>query len=316
MENPWLSVVIPSHNGERWLSATLQSLVDQEAQALEVILIDSSQGAASLDVARAFGDRLSMRIFQRRDLVSWTAKTNFGVEQARTKWICMLHQDDLWLRGRLARLGDWLSRAPDAAMHLHPCFIVDETGRRLGTWRCPFPADDTPVGDQLFYKHLLVHNSIGIPTPTIRRDAYLAVGGLDNALWFTADWDLYLKLAGHGDVFYHNDVLACFRIHRNSLTVLGSKNLCDFRIQHQIIIDRHLAKLHPWMRSHISRLFRASLEVNSALAAGMDKKYHLVLPAIGALLALGPRGIVEYFHSSRIIERLVPRMRAVFSGRY
>ena len=32
------------------------------------------------------------------------AKTNFGAEQAKGNWICMLHQDDLWLANRSAEL--------------------------------------------------------------------------------------------------------------------------------------------------------------------------------------------------------------------
>jgi hypothetical protein len=115
------------------------------------------------------------------------AKTNFGAEQAKGNWICILHQDDLWLPNRSAELRNWLLSQPDAVMHLHPCYIVDEVGRRLGLWRCPLPADGSAVPAQLFYERLRVQNFIGIPTPAIRRDAYLMVGGLDKTLWYTAD---------------------------------------------------------------------------------------------------------------------------------
>src|SRR5207248_1454282 len=141
---------------------------------------------------------------------------------------------DLWLPDRSIELQTWLSSRPDAVMHLHPCYIIDETGKRLGLWRCPLPADGDAVPAQLFYQKLLVQNFIGIPTPTIRRNAYLRIGGLDEALWYTADWDLYLNIAAIGDIHYHSIPLACFRIHKNSLTVLGSRDIEDFRKQHRI----------------------------------------------------------------------------------
>src|ERR1700726_391664 len=97
MEKPWLSVIVPSHNGERWLARTIESLVEQREQGIEVIVIDTSANEASLQIVDSFSDKLHIPAYRRPDLLSWMAKTNFGVEQARGEWICMLHQDDLWL---------------------------------------------------------------------------------------------------------------------------------------------------------------------------------------------------------------------------
>ena len=108
-----------------------------------------------------------------------------------------------WLPNRSVELRKWIAVQPDAVMHLHPCYIIDETGKRLGVWRCPLPATQSPVSSTVFIKRLLVQNFIAIPTPTIRRDAYLRVGGMDNLLWYAPDWDLYLKIAELGDIYYH-----------------------------------------------------------------------------------------------------------------
>ena len=158
MEEAWLSVIVPSHNGQRWLSTALQSIADQKECGIEVIVIDSSTEDASLAIAESFSTQFVIRALRRPDLLPWMAKTNFGVEQAKGKWICMLHQDDLWLPNRSAELQHWLLSQPDAVMHLHPCYIVDEGGRRLGLWRCPLPADGSPVPAQLLYERLLVQN--------------------------------------------------------------------------------------------------------------------------------------------------------------
>jgi hypothetical protein len=52
--------------------------------------------------------KLDLRNFRRPDLLSWMAKTNFGVEQASAKRIRMLHTDDLWLPNRSAELRNWV----------------------------------------------------------------------------------------------------------------------------------------------------------------------------------------------------------------
>jgi glycosyltransferase involved in cell wall biosynthesis len=316
MEKPWLSVIVPSHNGERWLGAALQSLVDQKARDIEVVVIDGSASDASLQIVNSFSDKLNIRGQRCLDLRSWTAKTNFGVEQARADRICILHQDDLWLPNRLANLRNWLSTQPDSAMHLHPCYIIDESGRRLGLWRCPLPDGDSPVPTHILFERLLIQNFIGIPAPTIRRDAYLRVGGLDDRLWYTADWDLYLKIAAIGDIFYHSTPLACFRIHKDSLTVVGSQNSADFKNQQKIVVDRHIGKLPPDVKEAMRRLAAASIDVNTALAASIAGESLQIMKAFAAVMALGPRGIRRYLFYSRILERAFPRLRALVAGRF
>ena len=229
---------------------------------------------------------------------------------------CILHQDDLWLPNRCAELRKWLSTQSDGVMHLHPSYIIDESEKRLGLWRCPLPAGEAPVQANILIERLLVQNFIGIPAPTIRRDAYLSVGGLDNTLWYTADWDLYLKLSAIGGVYYHSSPLACFRVHKDSLTMSGSRNSVDFRSQHQAILDRHADKLAPEARAEILPIAEVSLDLNTALAAAVAGQFAQLGKAVVSLLMLGPRSMGRYFYYSRIVERAFPRLRALVAGRF
>lgn len=313
MDPPWLSVIVPSHNGERWLGDALQSVLDQNEPGIEVILIDSSDQGTSREIAESFSGKLDIRIQPRPDLLPWTAKTNVAVAQAAAKWVSMLHQDDLWLPGRCAALRRWLAAQPDAVMHLHPAYIIDRAARRLGLWRCPLPDGDQPVAVQVLLQRLLVQNFIAIPAPAIRRDAYLKVGGLDEGLWYTADWDLYLKLLVVGEIYYHPEPLACFRIHGNSLTMSGGRGIEDFRSQMEVVRDRHIGKLTAGREATL-RIASASIEVNVALAAAGNGKPAQLITAAARLAALGPCNLVRYFRHSRIIERAYPRLRARLSG--
>jgi glycosyltransferase involved in cell wall biosynthesis len=316
MEKPWLSVVVTSHNRERWLADALQSLVDQHDEGIEVIAIDASVSDACWLIINTFSSKLNIRAERRLDLQPQAAKINFGVKQAQADRICILHDDDLWLPNRSAELRKWIAVAPDAVMHLHPSYIIDETGKRLGVWRCPLPATQSPVSATVFIKRLLVQNFIAVPAPTIRRDAYLSVGGMDNLLWYAPDWDLYMKIAGLGNIYYHSIPLACYRIHNSSLTVLASRNDSDFRWQHEIIIDRHLTKLDLVAQNQILPVARVSINVNTALAAALRGQYNCLFKAFVSLLALGPRGIRQYLVFSRIIDRAFPRLRALIARRF
>jgi glycosyltransferase involved in cell wall biosynthesis len=313
IERPWLSVIIPSYNGNRWFAAALQSIVAQGDPGIEVIVVDSSDTDDSLAIANDFYSPLAVRTYRRPELSSWMAKTNFAVEQAQADWICMLHKDDLWLPTRCFKVREWVAAHPDSVMHLHSARIIDDAGKRLGTWRCPLPGGESPVPAPVMFERLLIQNFIAVPTPIIRRDAYLKVGGLDEQLWYTADWDLYLKLLSAGDVYYHPDTLACFRIHGHSLTMSGSRNAGEFRTQMETVLDRHIGML-TGRHDRTRRLALASIDVNVALAAASAGKPAQLIKAVAMLFALGPRGMFRYLRHSRIIERACPRLRVRIAG--
>ncbi len=312
---PWLTVIIPSYCGERWIGAALASLASQEVEGVEVLLIDSSPTSATRDIAQGYVDRLPLRVFERCDLFSWQSKTNFGVELSKSRHVCWLGVDDIWLPGRGAAARTWIESDPQAALHLAPSAIIDKDGRKLGVWRCPL-APDGKLSSALVTERLLVQNFIAAPAPIFRRDAWLDCGGLDENLWYTADWDIWLKLVGCSSVYYHDCVTVGFRIHNDSLTATGSRHAEKFAQQMEIVLHRHLGKLGGGLREEVERAGRASITVNTALALASAGHPSGLLRAASQIMRLGPAGMRRYFRDSRILERLAPRMRAKLTGAF
>jgi glycosyltransferase involved in cell wall biosynthesis len=309
---PWLSVVIPSYRGEHWIDVALQSLLREARDGIEVLLVDGSPTPATLDLAQRFMDRLRLRTFRRVDLQSWQAKTNFGVQMAESKHVCWLGVDDVWLPGRAAAARAWIDAAPDAALHLASSLIIDKHGRKLGVWRCPLRAEAV-LPSSLVIERLLVQNFVAAPATIFRKDAWIGCGGVDAELWYTADWDVWLKLATLGPVRYHDLPTVGFRIHGGALTVTGSRQGAEFAEQMNIVLSRHLSKLDGNCRD-IERAARASIVVNSALASAAAGDSSALLRAGLQVLRLGPSGLHRYLRDSRIFDRVIPRMRARLAG--
>jgi hypothetical protein len=66
----------------------------------------------------------------------------------------------------------------------------------------------------------------------------------------------------------------------------------------------------------VERVGRASIAVNTALAAASAGDYSRLMSAAYNILRLGPTGLCRYFRDSRIIERLTPRLRAKLGGAF
>lgn len=307
---PWLSVVMPIHDGTEFLNETMQSIAAEPTDGVEIIAIDSSGDSACKEIVEHYQHRLPIAYHHRADLKQWPAKTNAAVQMARGKFVSMLHQDDLWLPGRINVLQNALNNHPTMAVHLSPAYIVDVRSRRLGLWRCPLAGRQVAPQEDVV-ERLLIQNFIAIPAPLIRRDAWITVGGLDETLWYTADWDLYLKLAGAGDFVYEPSPTTAFRIHPESLTIRGSRDRHEFRTQMERVFQRHATKVGPKRLPAITKLASTSIEVNAALAATMNGNPAQILPAAKRLAALWPHQLFAYLRYSRLLERVTPRIKGI-----
>jgi glycosyltransferase involved in cell wall biosynthesis len=314
---PWLSVIIPSHCGEQWIDHSLRSITDEAAEGIEVLLIDSGETSAARDIAQNYSQTLRIRIFERRDLLSWNTKTNFGVEMAESDHISWLGVDDVWMPGRAAAARRWIKAAVEAPLHLAPAAVIDKYGRTLGVWRCPLPAERA-LQSSFLLERLCVQNFVAAPAPIFRKDAWLRCGGLDENLWYTADWDIWLKLAAHAPAYYHDEVTIGFRIHAGALTMTGSRDTVAFRLQMETVLDRHLPAIGPSVKGveRVARVARASITVNAALASASIGNFGGLFRAATQVALLGPSGLRTYLRDSRIIERVVPRVRARLNGSF
>jgi glycosyltransferase involved in cell wall biosynthesis len=306
---PWLSVLMPVYNGGRYLRAALDSLVAQQAPGFEVIAVDDGSLDNSLAILQSYAHRLPLRVLEQPPSGNWVRATNAALAEARGEFVSMLHQDDFWLPGRYAKLRALTATHPTVDFLLHAAQFVDVNGRTVGRWRAPL-ACGLNAADEVHCR-LLVQNFIAIPSPTVRRSHIDEVGGLDERLWYTADWDFWLKLTRSTPVAYADVPLTAFRIHGDSQTMRRSTDGDAFRRQ---LLDAYEPHAVRWLAVHpedtiVDRVARFSIDVNTALAKLSHGRRAGLLWLGGRFLALGPRGWHRYFRDSQIVERVAARLR-------
>lgn len=314
---PWLSVVMPTYNGVRHLDAALNSILAQKIDDLELIAVDDGSTDGTLDLLRQYETRLRLRLFPRARTGNWVANTNFGVARAHGRYLSFLHQDDIWLPDRLTTLQPLTKRHPEVGLFLHASWFIDDHGRRVGRWSCPLPQHGRPIGPDVLLPRLMVQNFIAIPAPLIKRETAIAAGPLREELWFTADWDYWSRLAQVAPVFHLPRILAAFRIHPGSQTVLGAAAPDDLRRQIEAVVESIHARLDKTdVGTHrAKRAADFSTAVTVALAATAHRRRHAALgPLLRQGLTLGPAGWGRFLRDSRIAERVGARLRAGMLG--
>jgi len=312
MAQPWLSIISPTYNGQEFLPSALNSIIVQQDQNVECIVVDDGSTDSTLSILETYQKRLPLKILQPPPRRNWVTNTNYALSFASGKYVCFLHQDDLWFQNRLLTMKQLTEQFPEVVLFLHSSNFIDRAGENLGLWSCPLPAFPRVIQSKLILERLLVQNFISIVAPIFRRETALEVGGMDDSLWYTADWDFWLKIAACGSALYYPKPLAGYRVHQHSQTFLRSSYLQDFHKQLDIVADRHLAlwAAPAHLKRRVCRLSHVSTEINVALAGSVhDAKPNIAKPII-SLLLLGPLGWYRYFRDSRIWERASARIKA------
>lgn len=99
MAQPHVSVIIPVFNEERYLAEAIQSVLDQDYDDLEVIVVDDGSTDRSADVARQFK---GVRLIRQANAGNGAA-LNAGIAAAHGSLLAFLDADDIWEPAILAR---------------------------------------------------------------------------------------------------------------------------------------------------------------------------------------------------------------------
>ncbi|MGB9877263.1 MAG: glycosyltransferase family 2 protein [bacterium] len=189
-ENPLVSVVIPAYNEERYIGNVLDSLLRQEFQDFEVIVVDNASEDMTGEIARRFGARVIFEPIRRVG-----AARQRGCLEAKGEIIAMTDADTILP-------SNWLSRIVEE-------FRKDE---ELVAFGGLYTLYSGPVLARLWIRHFahllwildrwLSNGYWNIPGSNLafRKDAFLKVGGFREELPIGEDVDLSLRLARVGKV--------------------------------------------------------------------------------------------------------------------
>lgn len=198
---PEVSVVVPAYNAQRWLAATLQSILAQQDVALEVIVVDDRSTDGTLALVGEFEARDS-----RVHCLSTPANCggpagprNLGIEAARGAWIALCDADDLWHPRKLAAQ---LACARDHGAQLVCSAIEDFADGTYPTSLIERTVPPNPTSRVLRLPLMMLKNRIATSSVLCRRDVIRSAGGfdIDRGLIAVEDYDLWLRVLARNEV--------------------------------------------------------------------------------------------------------------------
>jgi len=206
-----VTVIIPVYNRERFLRATVDSVLAQTYPAVELIAVDDGSTDGSRGILEEYGDRLRLLAHPDGGNKGQSAAINLGLESARGEYVAILDSDDLFAPEKLARQVAYLEANPDVGVVFANGCVMDADG----VPRYPiFPEGHVITDDPA---ELLLDCSINVPSNALIRKSVLdRVGGFDETMRSAQDHDMLVRLAEQTRFGYVDEVLWYYRRHGQS----------------------------------------------------------------------------------------------------
>lgn len=201
------SVVIPLYNKAPYIGKAIKSVLGQQFNTFELIIVDDGSTDGGAEVVEQFSDPLISLIRQDNAGVS-TARNN-GVKAAKYNYIAFLDADDWWDEDYLQAMFSLIKKYPDAALWAAKYYKVKH-GRNI----------EANIGLDKGFKDGYIDyfkvyaRTMWMPITSssfiIRKDAFEQVGGFNHVLKFGEDFYLWLHIALKYKMVYLNKPLVYY----------------------------------------------------------------------------------------------------------
>jgi glycosyltransferase involved in cell wall biosynthesis len=240
---PLVSIVTPSFNQVNFLEETICSVLDQNYENLEYIIVDGGSTDGSLEIIKKYSDQLAWWVSEPDK--GQTDAINKGFAKANGDILAWLNSDDTYLQGSISEAVGYLEAHPDVGAVYGDCNLINKEGEILGK----FPARQTD------YRRLM-RGYVHIPQQAtfFRGDLWRIVGPLDPSFYFAMDFDLWVRLSKQAPLQYYHRLWANFRLHGDAKTVESDDRCWPEMVEvHRREGGRRFswlavkAKLRPWL---------------------------------------------------------------------
>lgn len=210
---PLVTVLMPNHNGARFIAASIQSVLDQSLKNFELIVVEDASTDDSAQIVAGFPDpRVRLLTLPQNEHIC--VALNEGLKIARGKYIARLDSDDCWYSQKLEKQIAYMEAHPQCGATFTWLNVVDEEDRQLSAEESMFVdlfrAKNRPreqwVRDFFFQGSCLCHPSAVVP-----REVMAEMDGYRTSLVQIQDFDLWARIAKKHDLYVLEEPLMNYR---------------------------------------------------------------------------------------------------------
>jgi glycosyltransferase involved in cell wall biosynthesis len=235
-----VSVVIPAFNAERTLRTTLESVLAQTHQELEVIVVDDGSTDNTENTVKDYVDQGRITYIKREN-GGIAAGRNTGLLACTGDYISLLDHDDLWDPDKIEKQ---LERLKETGSDLVFCYP-----RSL---KLDGKLYDPPLEKLQFHSiigTLVRHNIIYVSSILFHKSLLERVGLLDESFRYCEDWDWALRMVSCVKMVYMPECLVTRRDQTTSFSITYSGKY-NYYVK---LYHKHAEWIDPSLRKEFRR---------------------------------------------------------------
>lgn len=215
---PKVSVILTSYNHAAYISAAIESVLNQTFTDFELLIVDDGSRDNSREIIKNFNDpRIKFFLYEKNR--GPVAAVDDALKSARGKYVAVHHSDDLWTLDKLSRQVEFLDEHNEFAACFTRVDFIDEHGEIQNLseddfYKSVFEEPNRPRAEWLQY-FFHTGNCLCHPSAMLRREVYRKYQLLDvHGFWQLPDYLMWIRLCFHEEIYILPDRLTKFRLRR------------------------------------------------------------------------------------------------------
>jgi glycosyltransferase involved in cell wall biosynthesis len=201
MSLPRLSIVTPSFNQGQFLEQTILSVLGQNYQDLEYIIIDGGSRDNSVEIISRYADRLAH--WESEPDRGQAHAINKGFARATGDIFCWINSDDFFLPNVFNQLPSLF--LPGAAELVYgKCLLFDDERKWAAIRKPPSPFDRELYRAVAFFDQ---------PSTFWSRRLWEETGMLDETMHYSFDWEWFNRASDRGEFKAISLLVSAYRFH-------------------------------------------------------------------------------------------------------
>jgi glycosyltransferase involved in cell wall biosynthesis len=202
-----ISVIIPAYNKAELTVRTVQSVLDQSYENIEVLVVDDGSNDDTRIRLQLFGDKIKYLYKENGGACS---ARNLGIRKSSGEYIALIDCDDLYYPDKILKSVKYLDKNTEIGFVHTAINLIDNYDDTIGYLGFPVNRVTGYIA-----RRLIVTNLVNNSTVVIRRECFEKVGLFDESIFIPADWDMWLRLAEDYKAGYIDEPLSGYRITEN-----------------------------------------------------------------------------------------------------
>jgi glycosyltransferase involved in cell wall biosynthesis len=234
MDIPRVCVIMACYNGERYLSATIESVLAQSYKNFHFIAGNDGSKDNTENILAEYAGKITIAHHPDRGNHGQAATYNLCLQEVNSEYIAFIDNDDLWHPDKLLKMVNAMDSLPDVGLMYSNGNVIDGNDRYLHYFLGKDHRETNDIGAILLDCYIRTPSAVMVRSETLRTAGIFTEG-------IIPDHDMWIRMKELAPFYYLNEKLFSYRAHAGQLSVTSTERMWRDEIG---TLERAIARYH------------------------------------------------------------------------